>query len=201
MIPTAPTRAPPEVLLHLRRATSARHDQIESLLNLDRLADRARLIAVLQVFDAFLADWEPRIARALPAPVRPWFERHRRGAWAEQDLAVLGARRWPAAPSPEIVIDSCAEALGSLYVLEGSALGGRIIARSLHDRLGIDDASGARFFGGRGAQTGRIWREFGEHAGARVTDPPSIARACEASDMTFAALIRHFAAGLGTTAA
>lgn len=178
----------------LRQATAARHDEIENLLQLDRIASRDRLVQVLQVFDAFLHDWEPRIAKALPPQAGEWFERHRRGPWAAQDLKALGAPRLPRAPAPDIALDSPAQALGSLYVIEGSALGGKIIARHLHAALGLDEATGARFFSGRGEHTGRVWREYGQWlaAGVPAGDPSVVAQCCEAADRTFAALLRQF---------
>lgn len=187
-----PAAAP--ALQPLRQATTARHHEIEDLLQLDRITSRERLVQVLQVFDAFLHDWEPRIAKALPAPASEWFDRHRRGPWAAQDLKVLNAPRLPRAPATDIVLDSPAQALGSLYVIEGSALGGKIIARRLHEALGLGEATGARFFGGRGEHTGRLWREYGRWLGAGIPtdDEAATAQACEAADRTFAALLRQF---------
>jgi heme oxygenase len=40
------------------------------------------------------------------------------------------------APAPGLVVDSVAEALGCIYVLEGSALGGRVVARRARAALG-----------------------------------------------------------------
>ena len=50
------------------------------------------------------------------------------------------------------------DAVGCLYVLEGSTLGGQIILRRAAERLGIDADTGAGFFHGYGAQTGAMWR-------------------------------------------
>ena len=58
------------------------------------------------------------------------------------------------------VIDSLAAALGCMYVLEGSSLGGRIITRHVRAKLGITEETGGRFFHGYGEQTGEMWRAF-----------------------------------------
>ncbi len=45
------------------------------------------------------------------------------------------------------------------YVLEGSALGGRVILRQLKP-LGLSEAAGASYFAGDGPETGRRWTTF-----------------------------------------
>jgi heme oxygenase len=52
------------------------------------------------------------------------------------------------------------EALGIMYVLEGSTLGGRILYKQVHEKLGCDQNSGASYFAGYGAQTGIMWTTF-----------------------------------------
>lgn len=55
---------------------------------------------------------------------------------------------------------SVAEALGMMYVLEGSTLGGKIIYKHIHQTLGLDADSGASFFFGYGDRTGPFWKSF-----------------------------------------
>ncbi len=64
----------------------------------------------------------------------------------------------PAGPLPPgaPTLGSRAEALGFHYVMEGSALGGRVILRQL-DAEGVDTA-GLRFLHPHGARTGGRWR-------------------------------------------
>ena len=50
--------------------------------------------------------------------------------------------------------------LGALYVLEGSTLGGRLIARHLQPTFGFRDGKGDAYFRGHGDQTGALWREI-----------------------------------------
>lgn len=50
--------------------------------------------------------------------------------------------------------------LGALYVVEGSALGGRVLSRGLDVLLGTASVDGRRFFVGRGAGTGAAWLDF-----------------------------------------
>lgn len=69
----------------------------------------------------------------------------------------------------EIYIDFCedlpqvanvSQAFGCLYVMEGSTLGGKIIAKQLKEQLGLDDKNGASFFNGYKEETGPKWKAF-----------------------------------------
>ncbi len=49
--------------------------------------------------------------------------------------------------------------LGALYVLEGSTLGGRILARQVETVLELTPGQGNAYFQGHGAATGALWKE------------------------------------------
>jgi heme oxygenase (biliverdin-IX-beta and delta-forming) len=57
-------------------------------------------------------------------------------------------------------MDTDAKRLGALYVIEGAALGGRVLARSLDRLFGTEAVEGRQFFSGQGAQTGAKWQAF-----------------------------------------
>lgn len=60
-----------------------------------------------------------------------------------------------------LVADGRAGAVGVLYVVEGSALGGRVLARWIQSRLGYDGVFGASSFLPYGPDPGDRWRAFG----------------------------------------
>mgnify|MGYP001255535211 CR=1 FL=1 len=60
-------------------------------------------------------------------------------------------------------IRSVGAAFGCLYVLEGSTLGGQIIARQVYNHLGLTPENGCRFFSSYGAAVGPMWKNFGGH--------------------------------------
>lgn len=62
-------------------------------------------------------------------------------------------------------IGDTAAALGAMYVIEGSTLGGQIIQRHLGSLHGLTHSRGIAFFSGYGEQTGMLWRAFAEIAG------------------------------------
>jgi len=51
-------------------------------------------------------------------------------------------------------------ALGYMYVIEGSTLGGRVILKHIQSKLGIEEQKGGSFFSGYGADTGVRWKGF-----------------------------------------
>jgi len=57
-------------------------------------------------------------------------------------------------------LETVPEALGCLYVLEGSTLGGQIITAHLKKVLPLDESRGCSFFNNYGNDVGRMWSSF-----------------------------------------
>lgn len=66
-------------------------------------------------------------------------------------------------PGPEITSD--AALIGCLYVLAGSAIGGRSILKHVNQILGITPETGGRFFHGYGTEFAALWHSFWNFAG------------------------------------
>ncbi len=115
----------------------------------------------LQVLHAVRAGWEPVLDRFFPGQQRPHLAR------LAADLAVLQRAPLPAAPPPHA--GNIAEAWGVRYVLEGSALGGRVLLEQAA-AIGLSATHGARYFAGEGAETGRHWADFLAQLDAAATD-------------------------------
>lgn len=189
------------LLNELRDKTRDEHARIESVLRLTHPMSSERYAAILNGFHEFLRRWEPRLAEALPAHLRDWSTRRRRSVFAADDLRHLG--RAPDAQSAttaehavrSIPMGDAAEALGSMYVIEGSALGGQVITPMLQQHLGLTPATGAAYFHGHGAATGSLWREFREVITRELGhDDASARRACGSAQRTFGALCDVFEA-------
>ena len=54
-----------------------------------------------------------------------------------------------------------AAALGAMYVVEGSTLGGAIIARQVERALGLTTESGCAYFRSYGPAISPMWKSFG----------------------------------------
>ncbi len=174
----------------LRRATSHHHSDIEELLRLDKPFELSHYRKVLRAFEAFLRAWEPAVGARLSG-MNPWLAARSRLPMIRQDMRVLGIAPFAGACCPRI--PDAAAAWGSLYVIEGSALGGQVVSHSLARQYGIGPETGGAYFYGWGPRTGPLWKEFqaalqGE-AGALAAAHEG---ACAAAAATFDALAQTF---------
>jgi len=153
----------------LREATAPAHRRLEAALDLSAAnLRRDRLIALLGRFHGFHAGWEPALRRVVPASIAgPRLKL----SLLQDDLRRLGLdettlRALPVCADTAVLCASEAAAAGSLYVLEGSTLGGQILQRSLrtHDWY---PAEGLRYWNPYGAHTGQRWHETVSYLEAR----------------------------------
>ena len=183
----------------LRAATRAAHHRIDHHELLAPLVrsdlQRAHYIKLLHTFAWIYRTLDPAFATAL----RRWcpatgFQSSDRIGWLAEDLALLA----PDAASPEPyqapAIDSPAELVGRLYVIEGSTLGGQVIARQLELSLGVGPASGGRFFHGHGPATPERWQAFMAFAG-HACPHADIQVACAAANSMFEELAHDLKRG------
>ena len=95
------------------------------------------------------------------------YETRRKSSLLLSDIQALSKQSIADAPLPLCPdlppVSDEAQAFGCLYVMEGSTLGGKFIARQLRDQLGLTASSGAAFFNGYGEETGLRWKKF-QHA-------------------------------------
>ena len=146
----------------LKRETAALHQRLEAQLGLlEPALSLHRYRRVLQTFYGFYAPVEAGLVRLAAAVPPLGFPLRARSELIEDDLLALGLSRRELAELPrcaELPRLSCPEDLaGCLYVLEGACLGGQVIARVLHRRLGVAKGSGASFFVGDAEGTSARW--------------------------------------------
>lgn len=182
------SRGGPAVIAALRDATRRHHAQIEERFQLGSNFGLAHYHRALIAFASFLAAWEPRLAQALPPHRRDWFQARSRLGLLRLDLAALGLREPAPSASLDIPLSMPGAAWGSLYVVEGSALGGQLIAAHLRKGHGIGVHNGGAFFHGRGPATAALWRDFLQQLSQAVQGPREQASACRAAQETFESL-------------
>ena len=180
-----------DVLLRLRTATAEDHERVERALALmDASLDRTRLVAAMRGLHAFwraaeagLDSWAAR--SPADADRLLWPTRRRADLYAA-DLRVLGSAPAEAAP-PLPSVQGTDEALGRMYVLEGSTLGGAFIDRHL---AGLPDLSGIRLraFSPYGERTGRMWAAYRRATRDHVASGGDPDRVVDAACDTFAVL-------------
>jgi heme oxygenase len=150
---------------HLRSRTADLHKAAERHLGLpDSIHTLDDYKAYLTRFCGLYAPLEQSLSRFhewLPAAIALPETGH--AAWLSADLVQLGIDPGRIAYAPPAMVPrlpTFAHAVGALYVLEGSSLGGKVILRQLASRMGPEIEGATQFFGGRGEHTGAAWKEF-----------------------------------------
>ena len=82
--------------------------------------------------------------------------------------------------------------MGCLYVMEGSTLGGKFIARQVQEKLGLSPEAGTAFFSGYGNETGARWKTFREALSRHSAETGDEALIIEAAEDTFLRLEEWF---------
>lgn len=190
--PSDPRRdeaARPTVLGALRVATGPAHEALSTGLAPEVIcSDGPRYAAFLTALYGFHRAAERALAGAdavMPAPAR------RRSELIARDLAFLGSAGRPAVMPWTVPLTEPGAAWGVAYVVEGSALGGLLLAKFAHRHLGLGPGRGADFFAD-GAASGGRWRQVKAELGAPA-DAPWATAAVAAAVETFQSLERWMA--------
>ncbi|WP_147261962.1 biliverdin-producing heme oxygenase [Blastococcus sp. TF02A-26] len=187
------TRGDADVLRRLRSATAAEHERVEETLGLmDPRLTRERLATVLELMHGFWlaaeegldgwADREPRAAAELQ-----WADRRRAALFAADRRTLGSPAAEPARPGLPPVAGTD-EALGRMYVLEGSTLGGTFIDRHLATLPELSGGVRLRAFSPYGPETGPMWHAFRRAARAHVATGGDADAVVEAARTTFTVL-------------
>jgi heme oxygenase len=156
----------------LRAATRNAHARVDARFA-GGLVSVAAYHAYLLGMDALLRACDAALQRTPPGGAwQPWSNDERRRHLGA-DLAALGLH--PAIAAPGMVLASRGEAIGALYVIEGSALGARQLQQDA-TRLGFDGDRGAAFLSHHAGGPAR-WPRFVAQLDAL---PASLAPALEA---------------------
>jgi heme oxygenase len=144
------------LLARLRSDTASRHAELDGLVGLALLRSRESYSSFLQASLRAVRGLEQQIEEKLGAEDFPAL----RAALLGEDLAALGTDARDPQPSdaPAISLPSLAAAWGAAYVVEGSALGGQVLAGRVRTALGEDIST--RYLSFRGSETGARWRRF-----------------------------------------
>jgi heme oxygenase len=164
--PSRPAAAPqpsptPSLSAHLKAITAPAHRQTEALMDLtSRLRTIPRYIGCLQLFLRVFTPIEQSLGQFSQWETFGIDIASRMRAHAlRADLLALGATIPPLPPAAP-AFATFAEALGGLYVTEGSTIGGQFITRAIIAALGEEAAGKTAFFQGHGAETGPMWNRL-----------------------------------------
>jgi heme oxygenase len=193
----------PEIVDRLREATRALHEETEDVAAVVQ-GGRDRYVWFVARQYGFLAPLEPRLAAAPGIEAAGLdLERRRRAHLLAADLLHLGVHpgrlpRCEALPR----VDSAARALGALYVLEGSTLGGVFLLAYLGRTLGITASAGASGLAPYGHALREMWVAYADALDGFVRARPAAApEVIDAARETFARMIDWMRAPAGELAA
>lgn len=174
----------------LRARTHGAHRSLDdSLAVSDPAVELDDYVAHLEGMWTFHAPLERRLLSSEVLLTRlPDLALRRRAHLAWSDLRALD-RDPGKVPFPSCTPDltSLATQLGVAYVLEGSTLGGAVLARRLGAQLGLAP-SALRYLHGYGERTGERWRAFVQALDDAALDEEGVESAARAAEATFAHL-------------
>ncbi|AMR30675.1 hypothetical protein A0256_04185 [Mucilaginibacter sp. PAMC 26640] len=171
----------------LKEETKINHQILEKALvgNLKAIRSETEYADLLKLFYGYFGGLETRINEFIDTGLLPDSHQRRKTAALGHDLEDLGSDL-PAKASGEWLptIKMHLQALGALYVIEGSTLGGKIISKMMQQHLGLTD-KGLSFFAGYGEQTEQMWDTFKEVLNQQAQNPEEEAVVIAAANETF----------------
>lgn len=148
---------------YLKKETAQYHQEIEEKLESNKLfnstfTDR-NYYKMLQVNHVFLKSYEHSIKEFLNEKdlENLALTKLNKLSLIEKDIHELGIEELQTIKQVELV--NRAEAFGALYVIEGSMLGGNVIAKTLKKYPFLENKS-FNYFGHYGENLGSIWKTF-----------------------------------------
>jgi heme oxygenase (biliverdin-IX-beta and delta-forming) len=117
-------------------------------------------IDVLRRLRCVVAAWERHLAASTDRPPDSFISERNRLPLITRDLEILSGGDFRAEVCELPCFDNSGQLMGAMYVMEGSRLGGQLIAQHVERVLELSPGYGTGYFRGFGEQTGRMWRSF-----------------------------------------
>lgn len=172
----------------LKDATKTNHQQLEKIVvkKLKLISNDEEYIQFLQAFYSYFGALEDKIDQLIPTGLEHDFQRRKTERLAD-DIKIFGGIVPEKVADTELPeIKNSLQAYGALYVIEGSTLGGRVIAKMLHKQLDTDQQEGFSFFTGYGELTESRWATFKELLNRQPANQNENEQILAAADRTFA---------------
>lgn len=183
------------ILQRLRAETRAQHEALEGLLPFGRPELALPIYATaLARFWGFYATWEQEAALHAAPLLGAVLRERRKLPLLEADLRFLQINHFDLPRLDPGALPPFHEAegtlLGSMYVIEGSTLGGQLISRELERSSGFHSGLGYSFFRSYGKAVGQQWKVFTALLEAASRDEE--AAIIEGASATFSAFAKWF---------
>lgn len=179
----------------LKEQTKAAHIELEKALvqKIKSITTIDDYLQILIYFYWFFDPLEANIRRQLEH-VLPDINERRKMTWLEEDIQALASAAQPIKPFQELpFVQNQQQAFGTLYVIEGSTLGGQVISKMILQRIPELKDKGLRFFSGYGENTMKMWNEFKDYLNSRPWTTSQEEEIIAAANATFNLFKHSFA--------
>ena len=163
------------IMERLKNETKSAHQQLEkaTIPYIKNAQDEASYAYLLRMFYGYFQPVEVKIQRLIDSSLIQDIAERRQSAALVSDLRVIGSEtEGLATTSSTPVLETIPQALGAMYVLEGSTLGGRFISQMLAKQLNRSAENGIGFFSGYGEKTQNKWNYFTDMVNQYVANHP-----------------------------
>lgn len=158
---------------HIKEYTKKEHQELEKELvtQIKSIHSITAYIQLLSLFYHYYTPIEQGLEKWLANDDRiPDYAQRRKSNAILNDITACGYHLHPSDSIPLVPnIDNFAAAIGAAYVIEGSTLGGTIIAKMISTQLNIPATNGFSFFNGYGDATRAMWERFRAYLNALAT--------------------------------
>jgi heme oxygenase len=195
----------PMVAMRLKAETLQSHEDLEKHPNLIAMGEgEMTLDGYADILRRFYPFWEAVEQSAYNfegvKSVLPDIEDRKLSANLLADLKALNVEPAPSYHGINWVTD-LASAMGTIYVIEGSTLGGRVIVKRVMEQLKLTPQNGCSYYFGYGAETGAKWKGFMDGLAACNFSDAEADQVVAAATKTFDALNAWMGADLNKLAA
>ncbi|MCL5125710.1 MAG: biliverdin-producing heme oxygenase [Deltaproteobacteria bacterium] len=159
-----------ESFMHrLREEIMPLHDEAEKLGPLSKIPEKKVTLEdykrMLERLYGFVSVAEDAIEAQINGQCAELdYESRKRIGYLEKDLIFLGSSTGSIAQLPLCdhitYVQTLADALGVLYLFEGSRLGGLVLSKALRERFGFVEYRGYAYFGSNGLEVAAMWASF-----------------------------------------
>lgn len=171
----------------LRTETRSIHQALEKALipGIRQAVTPEAYAKILKKFYGYFKAMETLLDAQLSDNIVPAYSQRRKSQAIVEDLKSLNSSEDLPVSNDLPEISTIPEALGAMYVLEGSTLGGRVITKMLMQNLNFQDAAHLKFFSGYGDQTEAMWGSFLETLNKHAEDERAQHEIINAASDTF----------------
>lgn len=170
----------------IKNDTHTHHQALEAMMirQLKAMKSIADYTDVLEVFYSYFGGLEQQIKAQLHDGFA--IDERRKAGDLAADLTHYGAAIPSLATEDDLPkIENHLQAIGALYVIEGSTLGGKYISQMISKQLEQADDAGLSFFNGYGENTMAMWSDFKTYMNKQAKNEAEEAEIIAAANETF----------------